>query len=291
MHQYLNAIGFGSMKSKKELYEILDKVEQQYTCHELVYQDEELDFCEYQKEFGPGMGICLCGDMDSVDNFTKRYYYPYFLGTGITSYADITIERRMDREAYVGICEDAKIGITIIFYLQNVPQYLKEKQLSGNKMNYTSVTLAGLCESGTILLPVKKDHSQKERQREEVYNRMQLLSAAKSGDPNAIETLTLEDIDTYSKVSRRLVTEDVFSIVDTYIMPYSVECDRYSTLGEIQELHEIVNEYTGENVYVMKLDVNGLVFDVCVPRQGLLGEPAVGRRFKANMWLQGYINY
>lgn len=109
MHQYLNAIGFGSMKSKKELYEILDKVEQQYTCHELVYQDEELDFCEYQKEFGPGMGICLCGDMDSVDNFTKRYYYPYFLGTGITSYADITIERRMDREAYVGICEDAKI--------------------------------------------------------------------------------------------------------------------------------------------------------------------------------------
>ena len=84
MHQYLNAIGFDSMKSKKELYEILDKVEQQYTCHELVYQDEELDFCEYQKEFGPGMGICLCGDMDSVDNFTKRYYYPYFLGTGIT---------------------------------------------------------------------------------------------------------------------------------------------------------------------------------------------------------------
>ena len=237
------------------------------------------------------MGICLCGDMDSVDNFTKRYYYPYFLGTGITSYADITIERRMDREAYVGICEDAKIGITIIFYLQNVPQYLKEKQLSGNKMNYTSVTLAGLCESGTILLPVKKDHSQKERQREEVYNRMQLLSAAKSGDPNAIETLTLEDIDTYSKVSRRLVTEDVFSIVDTYIMPYSVECDRYSILGEIQELHEIVNEYTGDNVYVMKLDVNGLVFDVCVPRQRLLGEPAVGRRFKANMWLQGYINY
>ena len=63
MHQYLNAIGFGSMKSKKELYEILDKVEQQYTCHELVYQDEELDFCEYQKEFGPGMGICLCGEL------------------------------------------------------------------------------------------------------------------------------------------------------------------------------------------------------------------------------------
>ena len=52
-----------------------------------------------------------------------------------------------------------------------------------------------------------------------------------------------------------------------------------------------MNEYTGENVYVMKLDVNGRGFDVCGPRQRLLGEPAVGRRFKANMWLQGYINY
>ena len=79
MHQYLNAIGFGSMKSKKELYEILDKVEQQYTCHELVYQDEELDFCEYQKEFGPGMGICLCGDMDSVDNLRKDIIIHIFL--------------------------------------------------------------------------------------------------------------------------------------------------------------------------------------------------------------------
>lgn len=49
MHQYLNAIGFGSMKSKKELYEILDKVEQQYTCHELVYQDEELDFVNIRR--------------------------------------------------------------------------------------------------------------------------------------------------------------------------------------------------------------------------------------------------
>ena len=64
---------------KKELYEILDKVEQQYTCHELVYQDEELDFCEYQKEFGPGMGICLCGDMDSVDNLRKDIIIHIFL--------------------------------------------------------------------------------------------------------------------------------------------------------------------------------------------------------------------
>ena len=289
MNLYIKAIGFEQVDSDFEeqmIHEgILDSLEKG-----LVIKNNELNRGAVIVRISESTGLYIYGRFKDKE-FIYEYYFPFVIGRTRCDNDEITIERHLDKESYAVVCDESKTGVTLIFYLQNVPQYLKEKQLSGNKMNYTSVTLAGLCESGTILLPVKKDHSQKERQREEVYNRMQLLSAAKSGDPNAIETLTLEDIDTYSKVSRRLVTEDVFSIVDTYIMPYSVECDRYSILGEIQELHEIVNEYTGENVYVMKLDVNGLVFDVCVPRQRLLGEPAVGRRFKANMWLQGYINY
>ena len=120
---------------------------------------------------------------------------------------------------------------------------------------------------------------------------MMLLSAAKSGDPVAIESLTLDDIDTYSEVSRRLISEDVFSIVDTYIMPYGVECDCYSIMGEIRELQQMENEYTKEELYIMKLEVNELTFDVCVPVKDVVGEPAVGRRFKGNIWMQGRINF
>lgn len=144
---------------------------------------------------------------------------------------------------------------------------------------------------GTILLPVLKDKRQKERQKEEVQNRMMLVSAARMGDPEAIENLTMDDIDTYSKVSQRLVSEDVFSIVETYIMPYGIECDHYSIMGEILELQRITNEYSKEEIYVMKLDVNELTFDICVPVKNIVGDPAVGRRFKGNMWLQGRINF
>ena len=70
---------------------------------------------------------------------------------------------------------------------------------------------------------------------------MELLIAAKNGDPAAIQGLTLDDIDTYSKVSRRLITEDVFSIVDTYMMPYGAECDLYSILGTIIEVRKTYN--------------------------------------------------
>ena len=125
----------------------------------------------------------------------------------------------------------------------------------------------------------------------EQKTRKQLLSAARNGDQTAIETLTLDDIDIYSKVSRRLISEDVFSIVDTYIMPYGVECDQYSILGEILEVHKAINRLTGVELYQLKVDVNELIFDVCVPVKEVLGEPDIGRRFKATIWLQGYLNF
>ncbi len=291
MHQYLKAVGFGNVGSKKELFKILGDVEKTFTCHELVYMEDEFDFCEYQKEYGPGIGVSVCGDMDIQETFNKQYYFPFFTGSGITSQADVSIERRFDREAYVGICEDTKIGISLIFHLQNTVEYLKERQIHNNDIRYSSVTLSGLSNSGTILLPIKKDKIQEKRQKEEVHNRMMLIDEAKNGNSAALETLTMEDIDTYSEVSKRLVTEDVFSIVDTYIMPYGIECDRYAILGEIQNLSTIQNEQTGEKIYILQLEVNELKFDVCVPVKEVVGEPAVGRRFKSDIWLQGRVNF
>jgi hypothetical protein len=287
----MNAIGFGNINSKRKLKNILTQVKTSFTQHDLIAQDEEMDICEYQKEYGAGIGIAMFGDRDIHEEFEKNYYYPFFLGTGITSHADVYIERRMDREAYAGICEDVKVGINLIFHLQNTVELLKERQKAKNSVKYKSVTLSGLCNGGTILLPVLKDKEQEKRQKEEIHNRMMLVSAARTGDPAAIESLTMDDIDTYSKVSQRLVSEDVFSIVDTYIMPYGIECDHYSIMGEILELQRIINEYTREEIYVMRLDVNELVFDICVPVKSVIGDPAVGRRFKGNMWLQGRINF
>ncbi len=291
MHQYMNAIGFGNINSKRELKNILTQVRTSFTQHDLIAQDEEMDICEYQKEYGAGIGIAMFGDRDIHEEFEKNYYYPFFLGTGITSHADVYIERRMDREAYAGICEDMKVGINLIFHLQNTVELLKERQRAKKSVKYKSVTLSGLCNGGTILLPVLKDKEQEKRQKEEIHNRMMLVSAARTGDPAAIESLTMDDIDTYSKVSQRLVSEDVFSIVDTYIMPYGIECDHYSIMGEILELQIITNEYTKEEIYVMRLDVNELIFDICVPVKNVIGDAAVGRRFKGNMWLQGRINF
>lgn len=130
---------------------------------------------------------------------------------------------------------------------------------------------------------------QKLTKKAESDKRMNLIAAARNGDEEAIENLTLEDIDTYSMVSRRILNEDIFSIVETYFMPYGIECDMYSVLGDILNYEVVENSYTKEKIVIMTINCNDLIFDVCINEEDLMGEPKVGRRFKGNIWLQGKI--
>lgn len=291
MHKYLKAIGFTELKKKQGIREILKQTADEFDSQRAVSLDEASEFCELKKQYGDNVGISVYGEMDQDKIFEREYYVPYFEGSGITTYADVLVERRIEKEMYVGICEDVKVGASIIFHIQNAIEYMKEKQLGGLAKKTTSVTLSGLGSSGMILFPISKDEHLEKTRKEEERNRMMLLSAARNGDQEAMESLTLDDIDTYSKVSKRLITEDIFTIVETYFMPYGVECDEYSILGEIIDLRKTQNKVTQETLYIMTLDVNELQFDVCIPEKEVMGVPEVGRRFKGNIWLQGKINF
>ena len=233
MHQYLKAIGFNNINTKNDLKMLLTAVKNEFTHQTIVSYKPGEDFCEMRKEYGQCIGISLCGELDEQENFQSDYYFPYFEGSGISTYAEIAVERKIEKEQYVGMCEDSKIGISLIFTLQNGLEYMRERQAGFAADITTSVTLSGLALSGMILLPVVKDERHLKSEQEASDNRKMLLNAARNGDQTAIETLTLDDIDIYSQVSRRLESEDVFSIVDTYFMPYGVECDLYSIMGEI----------------------------------------------------------
>ena len=141
------------------------------------------------------------------------------------------------------------------------------------------------------MLPIKKDVRQKEKDQQTTKKRAQLINEARKGNEEAMESLTMEDMDTYSMISRRIVDEDIFSIVDTHFMPYGMECDRYNVLGEITDVLMEENTLTGEYVYQLSLKCNDLNFDVCINQKDLLGEPEIGRRFKGIIWLQGTINF
>jgi hypothetical protein len=286
VHEYLRAVGFSDIKDKAELNRLLQTVEESYQSERTSGNRDGKDFSERKKEFAPGMGIMLRGEYDEEGNYQREYYFPYFHGKQEKLYETVTVERHAEKESYAGVCDDLSLGVSIIFYVQNVADLLNEQRL--NQLFSCTVTLkfSGLSTGGKVLLPVVKGITEEENS-DAVLQRTKLIQAARDGDEEAIENLTLEDMDIYSMISRRIADEDVFSIVSTYFMPYGVECDHYSILGEILEYELVENNLTKEQIYVLTVESHDLVFEVCVNKKDLLGEPQVGRRFKGVIWLQG----
>ncbi len=291
MHRYLRAIGFSSLTDRKKTKELLTDVVMHSDARAYTTNNEDVMLGEFRKNFAGNMGIAVCGEFDDDDKFIYDYYYPYLEGTGITSYEDVSVERHAAKYSYAGVCDDVKVGISLIFYLRNMIPYVKAQSLGKLPIRGTTLTLSALSVSGTVMMPIQKDEMQKEKVKKDSQNRSNLIAAARKGDEDAIETLTLEEMDMYTTISRRIHKEDVFSLVDTYFMPYGVECDQYSILGEIENVHRTTNKITGEEIYVLTISCNELTFDVCINIIDLFGEPQVGRRFKGVIWLQGYINF
>ena len=116
------------------------------------------------------------------------------------------------------------MGISLIFYLENGYEY-RERKIKRMSRTVESVNLTGLAAEGKVLLPLHKTRKQIEMAKVAARDRNNLLEAAKKGDEDAMETLTIEDIDLYSQVSRRAMKEDLYSIVDSTFMPSGIECD------------------------------------------------------------------
>ena len=291
MHNYLRAIGLSQINNRKELKNILNMVVKDADSRQYVTKEEDTMLVEYRKEFANAIGICVCGEYDEENEFELEYYYPYYKGSNVSSSEDISVERHADKESYAGVCDDMKVGVSLIFYLQNRLDYIKLQLRGSLPIQNTSVNLSCLSFQGCIMLPITKDEKQIQNTKKATSTRNQLIAAARQGDEKAIESLTLEDIDTYSTISRKILQEDVFSLVDTYFMPYGIECDQYSILGEIVDFEIAINSFSKEEIYLISMNCNDLILDICISKNDLIGEPAPGRRFKGVVWMQGSINF
>lgn len=290
MHKFLRAVGFSELK-KEELKKLFEQILRAPTVRKISTDSEGNEFAEISKEFGEFFGISLRGIYREDDTFEIEYYYPYLCGKMISTREQVEIEKHAEKESYAGICDEVRIGVTLIFYLQNVVDYLSVRNNKGYRNLPDGVILGALSTDGKILLPVNKAENKVHSQREHSSERSHLIAAAREGDEDALENLTLEDIDTYSLLSRRIMHEDILSIVDSYFMPHGIESDQYSILGIITDFALLQNHATEENVYCLDILCNDIPFSVCINQKDLIGEPEIGRRFKGNIWMQGSVRY
>ena len=128
MHSYLRAIGFANITKESEVEKLLEDVYKKFDHREAVREDDTA-FIEMEKEFAPDMGIKLCGDVDG-DGFHRQYYFPYYKGRSVTTSEEVSVERRVNGDSFAGICDDGRVGVSLIFYLQNAARYRQEQILN-----------------------------------------------------------------------------------------------------------------------------------------------------------------
>ncbi|MCD8379296.1 MAG: DUF3881 family protein [Lachnospiraceae bacterium] len=288
LHKYMRAIGFSKVTDKEGLKEVLTEAVKEHNSCVASEVEDQVHLINLSKNFSPSLGVAVCGDYRTENHFVCDYYYP-FLQSYIKSVdEEIRVERHASQNSYAGMCEEVNFGIILIFYLQNQTAYFQAKKRHDLTNYYISLT--GLSVSGKILLPIEKNVVQRKSEREQAHKRTKLLREAREGNEDAIETLTVEDMNTYNAICQLIQHEDLYSIVDTSFIPSGVESDHYTVLGEIMDCRKEQNIYTGEEINILTLNSNDITMEVAINTLDLMGEPAVGRRFKGEVWLQGTVH-
>jgi hypothetical protein len=291
VHSYLRAIGFSEITDRAGLDQLFSIIIEQPTEKKIVKTQDNKIFAELSKEFSKYMGITLRGEYDDDGKFYMEHYFPYYKNQTVSTKEEASIIKRVDTEAYTGMSDDVRLGVSLIFYLQNVVEYLEEAKGKIQKGVIWPIYLSGLSLSGKIILPLEQDERLEKNNSADVQYRRQLISEAKKGNQEAIDSLTIGDIDMYAMISRRAKYEDIYTIVESSFTPFGSESDNYTILGTILDMDTVTNGYTGEEIYDFMINSNDVLIHIAMNKKDLLGEPAVGRRFKGNIWLQGMIDF
>lgn len=291
MHLYLKSIGFSKYFRRWQVLNLLDNIENENKEDTAYYKyNDEEERGELRIPVCEDIGICIVSYRYDDYLVERKHYYPYLYSDEYSSDAHCSIERHIDRDDFSGILDDNRIGISLIFRLSNVGEYL-DRLYNSLSTRIKGVYLSGFSISGKILLPVKKTNKEVYIYSKERLNREELIEAAKNGDEMAIESLSRDDMDLYNRASKRLMNEDIYTIVDNLFMPAGIEGDVYTIIGNILNIELRKNYITEEEIYCFLIECNDILLKIAINKNDLEGEPSVNMRFKGNIWLQGRVEF
>lgn len=240
-----------------------------------------------------GLYLHLFGHLDSNQNLIRDFVYPVLHSSDISSSSTCFFKRNIFLENYSVLFDDNRIGISIIFNLSNIFEFLSKVYNNDAKELIKSkhIFLSAWSNEAKILLPIEKNQSQEAILLASNKERSKLIELAKNGNEKAIETLSISDFESFNLASDRLINEDIYSIVDNSFMPYGFECDLYLIIADILDFEVKTNKFTKEKIYDIKLSCNDIILHLAIHEKDLTGKVEIGRRIKANIWLQGRVEF
>ena len=288
MHTYIRSIGFSKKESQVDIENLVKNVVLQADSVKTIIKDNGNIFVEYKKNFGENIGIIVRGEEDEKGTFHIGTYFPFLKSSfkeGLQE-EEIYINKKVDSDAYTGMCDDNHVGVSLIFYMQNIENYIKSS-VTRLTLNNKKIKLVALASSGKIILPTQKRIYSHIASKIDNAVKNQLMDEAKNGDLQALDILSMSDMDNNAALQERIKHEDLFSIVETSFIPYGSESDLYTILGNILSSRQLKNEETGELIWVLKIVCNDIPMEVAINADDLMGFPSPGMRFKGVIWMQG----
>ena len=289
MHKFLPAIGFSKV-NRESFKELLSEVTMRPDYQESAIDFEGNQFVELRYMVTDNVGLVLRGMYNDNDEFVLDYYYPTFFGETISMTNDVEVIKQSDKENYHVMVDEIRLGVNLIFQLQNMGEFLRKNIMEG-KSGDKNIKLAALSLEGKVILPLYDNEKSRIKEKMNNQKRIDLVEQAREGNEEALESLTMDEIDLYQRISRRVAKEDILSVVTSYFMPYGIENDKYEILGDILEVKQVINHLTMEELYLLIIESNDVVLEVCINKENLMGESLIGRRFKGTIWLQGTVDF
>ncbi len=292
MHKYLRAVGFSSITKRADEEALIRKAAEEYTFCSRFTDVEGDEQVELDLNVSDNVGIIVRGTLKDDQTIDPLFYFPYAISEKVTTNSPCEVERKMKQDGFSCLCEDPRLGISLIFHMINTLEYSKEADFNNCQPTISECCLSALSVRGAILIPLKKTDKQIQIANNIRKRRSKLVEAASHGDESAMETLTLQDMNMYANITRRITRDraDLYTVLESFFMPYGVECDEYSILGTILSVETLTNSLTGEVLYRMIVECNDLRFPVVINEADCVGIPMVGRRFKGDVWMQGVVN-
>lgn len=289
MHKFLPAIGFSKL-NKEALNNLIQEIILRPDYQESAIDFEGNQFVELRYMVADNVGLVLRGIYNDNDEFILDYYYPTYLGESISSNNEVDVIKQTDKECYHVMVDEVRLGVNLIFHLQNMGEYLR-RNTANSKGVKRNIRLAALSLEGKVILPLYDNEKSRIKEKMNNKKRIDLVEQAREGNEEALESLTMDEIDLYQRITRRVSREDILSVVTSFFMPYGIENDKYEIMGDILDVKTVVNHLTMEELYLLVVESNDVVLEVCINKNNLYGEPTIGRRFKGTIWLQGTVDF
>ena len=293
MESPLKAIGFTQVNEKEMMEDILEELLSNPTKQEAIQLSAKQILAEYMKEIAENTYVMarVCVNKSSKEPKIQVFSCDAYVEANTAlDVEDVEVEGFDDGDggdqSYYVVCEERQTAMQIVFWLQNVVEYLEARK---KNLTCSQVNIVGIASEGTIVLPIEKDEEEEQMEKEEREKLRLILQQMKNGDEEAKEILEKEEKELDDQLKERLREEDFLSVMSGYFIPETIDEATYAVLGEILEIKERINNQTDEKMYIFSLDVNDLNLEVVISQRELIGMPSVGMRFMGTCWIQGKV--